>query len=143
MLSDTEHAFILACFSIFDPLFAAVPRRLQIIQGPDNITVAIAAVATMHCAVHGFPVPMVHWFKDGCRLTNCSTSFSLRNNGQLLTFRFDRRIFIVLLLLLIFFILDFNKDTRIVPCVQVIDSEKNTIPLFCFSLTCYESLIFQ
>ncbi|XP_032371349.1 uncharacterized protein LOC116689109 [Etheostoma spectabile] len=64
-----------------------VPRRLQIIQGPNNITVAIGTEVSMHCAVHGFPVPMVHWFKDGCLLSNCSVSFSLQNNGQLLTFR--------------------------------------------------------
>lgn len=66
-----------------------VPRRLQIIQGPDNITVAMGMEVSMHCAVRGFPVPMVHWFKDGCLLTNCSASFSLQNNGQLLTFRSD------------------------------------------------------
>ncbi|KAI3372616.1 hypothetical protein L3Q82_023080 [Scortum barcoo] len=64
-----------------------VPRRLQIIQGPDNITVAVGTEVSMHCVVRGFPVPMVHWFKDGCLLTNCSASFSLQNNGQLLTFR--------------------------------------------------------
>ncbi|XP_044053215.1 titin [Siniperca chuatsi] len=64
-----------------------VPRRLQIIQGPDNMTVAMGTEVSMHCAVRGFPVPMVHWFKDGCILTNCSASFSLQNNGQLLTFR--------------------------------------------------------
>nr|XP_019954556.1 PREDICTED: uncharacterized protein LOC109636947 isoform X1 [Paralichthys olivaceus] len=64
-----------------------VPRRLQIIQGPDNITVAMGTEISMHCAVRGFPVPMVHWFKNGCSLTNCSASFSLHNNGQLLTFR--------------------------------------------------------
>ncbi|XP_074495166.1 uncharacterized protein LOC141769707 isoform X3 [Sebastes fasciatus] len=64
-----------------------VPRRLQIIQGPDNITVAMGTEVSMRCAVRGFPVPMVHWFKDGCLLSNCSTSFSLQNNGQLLTFR--------------------------------------------------------
>ncbi|XP_035513860.1 roundabout homolog 3-like, partial [Morone saxatilis] len=64
-----------------------VPRRLQIIQGPVNITVAIGTEVYMHCTVRGFPVPMVHWFKDDCLLTNCSASFSLQNNGQLLTFR--------------------------------------------------------
>ncbi|XP_026176509.1 roundabout homolog 1 isoform X3 [Mastacembelus armatus] len=64
-----------------------VPKQLQIIQGPDNITVAMGAAVSMHCAVGGFPVPMVHWFKDGCLLTNCSASFNLQNNGQLLTFR--------------------------------------------------------
>nr|XP_033475526.1 peroxidasin homolog [Epinephelus lanceolatus] len=64
-----------------------VPRRLQIIQGPDNITVAMGTEVSMHCAVRGFPVPMVHWFKDGCLLSNCSASFNLQNNGQLLTFR--------------------------------------------------------
>ncbi|XP_072289994.1 peroxidasin homolog [Eucyclogobius newberryi] len=41
----------------------------------------------MRCAVAGFPVPMVHWFKDDCLLTNCSAPFKLQNNGQLLTFR--------------------------------------------------------
>ncbi|XP_078107418.1 protein sax-3 isoform X3 [Sander vitreus] len=64
-----------------------VPRRLRIIQGPNNITVTIGTEVSMHCAVRGFPVPMVHWFKDGCLLSNCSASFSLQNNGQLLTFR--------------------------------------------------------
>ncbi|XP_042277842.1 roundabout homolog 3 [Thunnus maccoyii] len=64
-----------------------VPRSLQITQGPDNITVAMGTKVSMHCAVRGFPVPMVHWFKDDGVLTNCSASFSLQNNGQLLTFR--------------------------------------------------------
>ncbi|XP_037834813.1 roundabout homolog 4-like, partial [Kryptolebias marmoratus] len=64
-----------------------VPGRLQIIQGPDNITVAMGAEVSMQCTVRGFPVPMVHWFKDGSLLSNCSSSFSLQNNGQLLTFR--------------------------------------------------------
>lgn len=45
----------------------------------------------MHCTVRGFPVPMVHWFKNGCLLTNCSALFSLQDNGQLLTFRWDKR----------------------------------------------------
>ncbi|KAK5870828.1 hypothetical protein PBY51_003741 [Eleginops maclovinus] len=63
-----------------------VPRRLQFIRGPDSITVAIGTEVSMHCAVRGFPVPMVHWFKDGCLLSNCSASFSVQNNGQLLTF---------------------------------------------------------
>ncbi|KAM8885744.1 uncharacterized protein AB9W97_013209 isoform 2-T2 [Spinachia spinachia] len=64
-----------------------VPSRLQIIQGPDNITVAMGTEVSMQCAVRGFPVPMVHWFKDGSLLSNRSASFSLQNNGQLLTFR--------------------------------------------------------
>ncbi|XP_018546344.2 peroxidasin homolog, partial [Lates calcarifer] len=64
-----------------------VPRRLQIVQGPNNITVAMGTEVSMHCTVRGFPVPMVHWFKNGCLLTNCSALFSLQNNGQLLTFR--------------------------------------------------------
>ncbi|KAF3851345.1 hypothetical protein F7725_013117 [Dissostichus mawsoni] len=63
-----------------------VPRRLQFIHGPDSITVVMGTEVSMHCAVRGFPVPMVHWFKDGCLLSNCSSSFSLQNNGQLLTF---------------------------------------------------------
>ncbi|CAJ1069317.1 uncharacterized protein LOC117818562 [Xyrichtys novacula] len=64
-----------------------IPRRLQIVQGPNNITVATGTEVSMHCAVRGFPVPMVHWFKDNILLTNCSSSFNLQNNGQLLTFR--------------------------------------------------------
>ncbi|KAM4575822.1 uncharacterized protein PAE49_006192 isoform 3-T3 [Odontesthes bonariensis] len=64
-----------------------VPRRLQIIRDPDNITIAMGTEVSMQCTVYGFPVPMVHWFKDSCLLLNCSTSFSLQNNGQLLTFR--------------------------------------------------------
>ncbi|XP_034547391.1 uncharacterized protein LOC117818562 [Notolabrus celidotus] len=64
-----------------------VPQRLQIVQGPENITVATGTEVFMHCAVRGFPVPMVHWFKDNVLLTNCSSSFNLQNNGQLLTFR--------------------------------------------------------
>ncbi|XP_040052217.2 uncharacterized protein LOC120831123 isoform X1 [Gasterosteus aculeatus] len=64
-----------------------VPSRLQIIQGPDNITVAMGTEVSMRCTVRGFPVPMVHWFKDGSLLSNCSASFSLQDNGQLLTFR--------------------------------------------------------
>lgn len=61
-----------------------VPKRLYIIRGPDNITVALATEVSMHCTVSGFPVPMVRWFKDGCLMTNSSASFSLYNNGQLL-----------------------------------------------------------
>ena len=68
---------------------AGVPRRLQIIQGPDNITVAIGTKVSLQCTVRGFPVPMVHWFKDGCLLLNRSGSFSVHNNGQLLTLRSD------------------------------------------------------
>ncbi|XP_061880475.1 hemicentin-1 isoform X1 [Entelurus aequoreus] len=64
-----------------------VPHRLRITRGPDNTTVAVGTEVSMHCAVRGFPVPMVHWFKDDCLLTKCSASFSLHNNGQLLTFR--------------------------------------------------------
>ncbi|CAG5925182.1 unnamed protein product [Menidia menidia] len=64
-----------------------VPRRLHVIRGPENITVATGTEVSLRCTVYGFPVPMVHWFKDGCLLLNCSTSFSLQNNGQLLTFR--------------------------------------------------------
>ncbi|XP_028312721.1 uncharacterized protein LOC114469411 [Gouania willdenowi] len=64
-----------------------VPRKLQIIGGPDNITVAVGTEVSMHCAVSGFPVPMVHWFKDSFLLSNCSTSFSLHNNGRRLTIR--------------------------------------------------------
>nr|XP_057927834.1 uncharacterized protein LOC131128735 isoform X2 [Doryrhamphus excisus] len=64
-----------------------IPRRLSITRGPGNTTVAVGTEASMHCAVRGFPVPVVHWFKDDCLLTKCSASFSLHDNGQLLTFR--------------------------------------------------------
>lgn len=47
----------------------------------------MGAQVSMHCAVGGSPVPMVHWFKDGCLLANRSAAFSLQNNGQLLIFR--------------------------------------------------------
>ncbi|MEQ2269182.1 hypothetical protein XENORESO_000885 [Xenotaenia resolanae] len=60
---------------------------LKIIQGPDNITVTMGTEVSMQCTVRGFPVPMVHWFKDGCLLSSCSASFSLLNNGQLLILR--------------------------------------------------------
>ncbi|KAK5609422.1 hypothetical protein CRENBAI_009578 [Crenichthys baileyi] len=64
-----------------------VPPSLKIIQGPDNITVTMGTEVSMQCTVRGFPVPMVHWFKDGCLLSSCSASFSLLNNGQLLILR--------------------------------------------------------
>ncbi|XP_024130418.1 flocculation protein FLO11 [Oryzias melastigma] len=64
-----------------------VPRKLQITQGPDNTTVAMGTNVSMQCSVSGFPVPMVRWFKDGLLLPDRSASFSLQNNGQLLTFR--------------------------------------------------------
>ncbi|KAM6965399.1 protogenin A [Aplochiton taeniatus] len=60
-----------------------VPRGLQITQGPQNITVALATKASMSCTVRGFPVPMVQWFKEDRLLTN-SSGLSLHNNGQLL-----------------------------------------------------------
>ncbi|XP_023814100.2 uncharacterized protein LOC105354687 [Oryzias latipes] len=66
---------------------AGVRRKLQITQGPDNTTVAMGTNVSMQCTVSGFPVPMVRWFKDGFLLPNGSASFSLQNNGQLLTFR--------------------------------------------------------
>ncbi|XP_015251044.1 PREDICTED: uncharacterized protein LOC107098097 isoform X1 [Cyprinodon variegatus] len=64
-----------------------VPQSLKIIQGPDNITVTTGTEVSMQCTVRGFPVPMVHWFKDGCLLQSCLASFSLMNNGQLLILR--------------------------------------------------------
>lgn len=79
------------CPSTFDVsvCLAGVPRWLQILQGPDNITVAMGTQVSMHCAVGGFPVPMVLWFKDGCLLASSSAAFSVQNNGQLLIFRFN------------------------------------------------------
>ncbi|XP_045081667.1 uncharacterized protein LOC121584686 isoform X4 [Coregonus clupeaformis] len=63
-----------------------VPKRLQITQGPDNITVAIETEASMHCAVQGFPAPTVQWFKDSHLLVN-NSGLSLQNKGQLLVFK--------------------------------------------------------
>lgn len=65
---------------------AGVPTRLQITQGPDNITVAIETEASMRCAVRGFPPPTVQWFKDSHLLVN-SSGLSLQNKGQLLVFK--------------------------------------------------------
>ncbi|XP_023199095.1 roundabout homolog 2-like [Xiphophorus maculatus] len=64
-----------------------VPLGPKLVQGPDNITVTMGTEVSMQCTVRGFPVPMVHWFKDGCLLSRCSATFSLLNNGQLLILR--------------------------------------------------------
>uniref|UniRef100_A0A3B5LU95 Ig-like domain-containing protein n=1 Tax=Xiphophorus couchianus TaxID=32473 RepID=A0A3B5LU95_9TELE len=66
-----------------------VPLGPKLVQGPDNITVTMGTEVSMQCTVRGFPVPMVHWFKDGCLLSRCSAAFSLLNNGQLLILRSD------------------------------------------------------
>ncbi|XP_071259774.1 uncharacterized protein [Salvelinus alpinus] len=63
-----------------------VPTRLQITEGPDNITVAIDTEASMRCAVRGFPPPTVQWFKDSHLLVN-NSGLSLQNKGQLLVFK--------------------------------------------------------
>ncbi|XP_045562626.1 uncharacterized protein isoform X3 [Salmo salar] len=63
-----------------------VPTRLQITQGPDNITVAIETEASMRCAVRGFPPPTVQWFKDSHLIVN-NSALSLQNKGQLLVFK--------------------------------------------------------
>lgn len=65
---------------------AGVPTRLQITQGPDNITVAIETEASMRCAVRGFPPPTVQWFKDSHLIVN-NSALSLQNKGQLLVFK--------------------------------------------------------
>ncbi|XP_026881345.2 hemicentin-2 [Electrophorus electricus] len=58
---------------------------LEITQGPENVTVPSEMEATLHCAVLGFPIPTVQWFKDGQILPNTSR-WDLLDNGQLLVF---------------------------------------------------------
>ncbi|KAJ7993998.1 hypothetical protein DPEC_G00261390 [Dallia pectoralis] len=62
------------------------PTRLQITQGPHNITVVIETEASMCCAVRGFPAATVQWFKDS-RLLKNSSGIILQNKGELLVFR--------------------------------------------------------
>ncbi|XP_072561163.1 uncharacterized protein [Paramormyrops kingsleyae] len=57
----------------------------KIIKGPENITVATDTEASLHCAIQGFPLPMVHWFKNSVPLQNDSR-WSFSNSGQLLVF---------------------------------------------------------
>ncbi|XP_048849286.1 hemicentin-2-like [Brienomyrus brachyistius] len=57
----------------------------KIIKGPENITVAMDTEASLHCDIQGFPLPMVHWFKNSVPLQNDSRR-RLSNNGQLLVF---------------------------------------------------------
>ncbi|KAJ8414982.1 hypothetical protein AAFF_G00025050 [Aldrovandia affinis] len=59
---------------------------LEITHGPDNIIVATETEAALHCAVHGFPLPIVHWFRNSQPLQNDSHR-SLQNHGQLLFFK--------------------------------------------------------
>ncbi|XP_058231005.1 titin isoform X2 [Hemibagrus wyckioides] len=58
---------------------------LEIIQGPENITVAVEMATAMHCVVRGFPTPKVQWFKDDQVLSNTSR-WDLHDDGQLLVF---------------------------------------------------------
>ncbi|KAK7934331.1 hypothetical protein WMY93_005227 [Mugilogobius chulae] len=89
-MSNKAKLVVQGKFYTFLLSYAGVPRKLQFIHAPDNITVAMGEEVSMRCVVGGFPVPMVHWFKDDCLLTNCSAPFRLQNNGQLLTFRTSR-----------------------------------------------------
>ena len=59
---------------------------LEIVRGPENITVATETEAVLHCSVRGFPDPVVRWFKDGKSVGNDSRQ-SLHHNGQLLIIR--------------------------------------------------------
>ncbi|XP_031441309.1 netrin receptor DCC-like [Clupea harengus] len=59
---------------------------LEIVRGPENITVATETEAVLHCSVRGFPDPVVRWFKDGKSVGNNSRQ-SLHHNGQLLIIR--------------------------------------------------------
>ncbi|XP_041926435.1 hemicentin-1 isoform X2 [Alosa sapidissima] len=59
---------------------------LEIVRGPENITVATETEAAFHCSVRGFHDPIVHWFKDGKSLGNESRQ-SLQHHGQLLIIR--------------------------------------------------------
>ncbi|KAG5261040.1 hypothetical protein AALO_G00299300 [Alosa alosa] len=60
--------------------------NLEIVRGPENITVATETEAAFHCSVRGFHDPIVHWFKDGKSLGNESRQ-SLQHHGQLLIIR--------------------------------------------------------
>ncbi|KAG7481546.1 hypothetical protein MATL_G00068150 [Megalops atlanticus] len=57
--------------------------RLEITRGPDNIIVATETEAALQCAVQGFPLPTVYWFKNSQPLQN-NSHWTLQNNGQLL-----------------------------------------------------------
>lgn len=58
---------------------------LEIMQGPENITVPVEMQTALHCVVHGFPAPRVQWFKDDQMLPN-TTRLNLLDDGQLLVF---------------------------------------------------------
>lgn len=104
--------------------YTGIPKRLHIIRGPDNITVALATEVSMHCTVSGFPVPMVRWFKDGCLMTNSSASFSLHNNGQLLTIMSGTCFFL-------FFISNCNdKPKPISLCEHTLDQSHTAYTVF-------------
>nr|XP_055056647.1 hemicentin-1 isoform X2 [Misgurnus anguillicaudatus] len=60
--------------------------NIRIIEGPQNVTVAVEMEAALHCIVEGFPIPTVQWIKDGHPLLNTSRR-SLQKNGQLLVFQ--------------------------------------------------------
>lgn len=58
---------------------------LEIMQGPENITVPVETGTTLHCVVQGFPTPKVQWFKDDQTLPNASR-WDLHDDGQILVF---------------------------------------------------------
>ncbi|XP_057213012.1 hemicentin-1 isoform X1 [Triplophysa rosa] len=60
--------------------------NVKIVEGPQNITVAVEMEAVLHCVVEGFPIPTVQWFKDGHPILNTSR-WSLQKDGQLLVFQ--------------------------------------------------------
>lgn len=65
---------------------AGISMSLEIMQGPENITVPVEMETTLQCVVHGFPTPKVQWFKDDQMLPNTS-KWELHNNGQILVFK--------------------------------------------------------
>lgn len=58
---------------------------LEIMQGPENLTVPVETETVLHCLVHGFPAPKVQWFKDDQLLLNTSR-WDLLDDGQILIF---------------------------------------------------------
>ncbi|XP_076854212.1 peroxidasin homolog isoform X2 [Brachyhypopomus gauderio] len=58
---------------------------LEIVRGPENVTIPVETEARLHCVVRGSPVPTVQWFKDGHLLPNTSR-LDLQDHGQLLVF---------------------------------------------------------
>lgn len=80
-----KHATFVFFFFFFFFLLAGLSMSLEIMQGPENITVAVETETALHCVVHGSPTPKIQWFKDNQMLPNTSR-WDLHDDGQLLVF---------------------------------------------------------